>query len=93
MSCGSFKNYYEVLEFRHNVDILTFEIEHINIEALKVLEKDGIKTYPQPESLEIIQDKGLQKQFYDKYNIPTSNFHLCKNKKEVILIWKLQKVF
>ena len=81
---GSFKNYNDVLEFGRNVDLLTFEIEHINIEALKVLEKDGIKTYPQPEALEIIQDKGLQKQFYDKYNIPTSNFHLFKNKKEVL---------
>ena len=81
---GSFKNYNDVLEFGRNVDLLTFEIEHINIEALKVLEKDGIKTYPQPEALEIIQDKGLQKQFYDKHNIPTSNFHLFKNKKEVI---------
>ena len=55
---GSFKNYNDVLEFGRKVDILTFEIEHINIEALKVLEKDGIKTYPQPEALEIIQDKG-----------------------------------
>ena len=80
---GSFKNYNDVLEFGRNVDLLTFEIEHINIEALKALEKDGIKTYPQPEALEIIQDKGLQKQFYDKHNIPTSNFHLFKNKKKL----------
>ena len=80
---GSFKNYNDVLEFGRNVDLLTFEIEHINIETLKVLEKDGIKTYPQPEALEIIQDKGLQKQFYDKHNIPTSIF-ICLKQKEVI---------
>jgi len=81
---GSFKNYIDVLEFGRKVDVLTFEIEHINIEALKVLEKDGIKTYPQPEALEIIQDKGLQKQFYVRHDIPTSDFYLFKNKKEVI---------
>ncbi|MEC7955289.1 MAG: 5-(carboxyamino)imidazole ribonucleotide synthase [Bacteroidota bacterium] len=81
---GSFKNYNDVLEFGRKVDILTFEIEHINIEALKVLEKDGIKTYPQPEALEIIQDKGIQKQFYSRHNIPTSNFHLFNNKKEIL---------
>ena len=81
---GSFKNYNDVLEFGRKVDVLTFEIEHINIGALKVLEKDGIKIYPQPEALEIIQDKGIQKQFYSRHNIPTSNFHLFNNKKEVL---------
>ncbi|MEX1189370.1 MAG: 5-(carboxyamino)imidazole ribonucleotide synthase [Bacteroidia bacterium] len=80
---GSFKDYQTVLEFGRKVDILTIEIEQVNIEALYVLEKEGVKIYPQPNILEMIKDKGLQKKFYKENNIPSSDFCLIDSKEEL----------
>ena len=55
---GDFKNYDDVLAFGEDLDVITVEIESININALKELVKRGKKVFPQPEVLEIIQDKG-----------------------------------
>jgi 5-(carboxyamino)imidazole ribonucleotide synthase len=81
---GDINNYDDVLEFGRTVDVLTIEIEHVNIDALKQLEKEGIKVFPKPATLEIINDKSIQKQFYKDNNIPTSTFQLFQNKQEVI---------
>lgn len=80
---GDFNDFDTVLEFGKNKDVLTIEIEHVNVEALKKLQESGVKVYPQPELLEIIKDKGLQKQFYEKHNIPTANYFLVDGKKEI----------
>lgn len=80
---GEFKDYQTVLNFGKDLDILTIEIEHVNIDALKELEKSGVKVYPQPNFLEIVQDKGLQKLFFQENNIPTAPFHLISNKSEI----------
>jgi 5-(carboxyamino)imidazole ribonucleotide synthase len=66
------------------VDVLTLELENVNVEALKRLKSEGKKVYPDPEKLEIIQDKGLQKQFYEKINVPSSSFRFFENKEEII---------
>lgn len=73
---GDINNYDDVVAFGKNLDTLTVEIENVNIEALYHLEKNGVHVFPQPRVLEIIKDKGLQKQFYKKNNIPTSDFEL-----------------
>lgn len=73
---GNITNYDDVMAFGKNMDVLTVEIENVNIEALYQLEKDGVKVYPQPRVLEIIKDKGTQKKFYEEHHIPTSNFEL-----------------
>ena len=54
---GSFKDYQTVYDFGKKVDLITFEIEHVNTDALKQLEKEGKKIYPQPNALDIIKDK------------------------------------
>jgi 5-(carboxyamino)imidazole ribonucleotide synthase len=77
-------NFDDVYEFGHLVDVLTLELENVNAEALKRLKNEGKKVYPDPETLEIIQDKGLQKQFYEKINVPSSSFKLFKDKEEII---------
>lgn len=69
---GSFKNYDAVLAFGRNVDVVTVEIEHVNIEALEVLETEGKLVHPSTKALKIIIDKGIQKEFYFKNNIPTA---------------------
>jgi len=67
-------DYDTVLNFGRKVDVLTFEIEGVNIEALKTLEAEGVKTYPDAATLEKIQNKAIQKQFYTEKQIPTAAF-------------------
>ena len=71
---GDLMDYDTVYTFGKKVDILTFEIESVNIEALEALEKEGKKVYPSSKTLRNIQDKGVQKKFYDTHKIPTAPF-------------------
>lgn len=71
---GSFKDFDDVYTFGKNMDVVTIEIEHVSSEALQKLQQEGIKVHPKPESLNIIKDKGLQKQFYKDKGFPTSAF-------------------
>ena len=73
---GDIRDYDQVMEFGKGLDTLTVEIENVNIQALKDLRNQGVNVYPQPEILEIIRDKGVQKQFYKDKGIPTSEFEL-----------------
>lgn len=82
---GNFNDYQTVLDFGKTVDVLTIEIEHVNIEALEELERLGKKVFPRPHALRTIQDKGLQKQFYKANDIPTAPFHLIDNAEDVLL--------
>ena len=82
---GNFNDYQTVLDFGKTVDVLTIEIEHVNIEALEELERLGKKVFPTPEALRTIQDKGIQKQFYKANNIPTAPFHLIDNAEDALL--------
>lgn len=63
-------------------DVVTIEIENVSIEALKKLEAEGVKVFPQPHILEMVKDKGTQKQFYRDHNLPTADFKLIANKAE-----------
>ncbi len=69
---GDLLDFNTVYNFGKKVDLLTIEIEHVNIEALLKLENEGLEIYPQPSVLQIIQHKGKQKDFFVKNNIPTS---------------------
>lgn len=80
-SVGDFKDYDQVMTFGADKDLLSIEIEHVNTEALLELERQGKKVHPSPRALEIIKDKGLQKQFYQEHNIPTAHFELFKDEK------------
>jgi 5-(carboxyamino)imidazole ribonucleotide synthase len=82
---GNFNDYQTVLDFGNSVDVLTIEIEHVNIEALEELERLGKKVFPTPKALRTIQDKGLQKQFYKANDIPTAPFHLIDNADDALL--------
>lgn len=71
---GKLMDYDTVVNFGRKVDVLTFEIEHVNVEALETLEKEGIKVYPSSKTLKTIQNKATQKLFYHDHNIPTAPF-------------------
>lgn len=83
-TCGSLNDYETVFDFGKDKDIITIEIENVNTEALKNLEKQGVKVYPQPHIIEMIQDKGLQKMFYQRNDIPSPDFFVVENKKQII---------
>lgn len=81
---GDFKDFDTVYSFGKSRDILTIEIEHVNVKALERLQEEGIKVFPQPNIIKTIQDKGLQKVFYKENNIPTSDFYLIQGKDEIL---------
>jgi 5-(carboxyamino)imidazole ribonucleotide synthase len=71
---GSLLDAQTVLNFGQDKDLITVEIENVNTDALKTLVQKGVKVYPQPEVLELIRDKGLQKDFYKNNEIPTAPY-------------------
>jgi 5-(carboxyamino)imidazole ribonucleotide synthase len=73
---GDFSKEEDVLRFGRQVDVLTIEIEHVHIGALRQLEGEGIQVHPHSDALEVIIDKGKQKQFYTEHELPTSPFQL-----------------
>jgi 5-(carboxyamino)imidazole ribonucleotide synthase len=81
---GDQLKYDDVYRFGQLVDVLTLELENVNINALKKLKQEGKRIFPDPEKLEIIQDKGLQKQFYEKIKVPSSSFSLFNSKQEIL---------
>jgi 5-(carboxyamino)imidazole ribonucleotide synthase len=69
---GSLMDFDTVYQFGKKVDVLTIEIENVNLEALDQLEKEGLAIYPSPKTLRLIQNKGQQKDYYVAKDIPTS---------------------
>jgi 5-(carboxyamino)imidazole ribonucleotide synthase len=71
---GDLMNYDDVYNFGKQIDVLTIEIENVNVDALEALEKEGVKVYPSSKTLKTIQNKAKQKLFYVDNNIPTAPF-------------------
>jgi 5-(carboxyamino)imidazole ribonucleotide synthase len=80
---GSLLDFNTVYNFAKNADVITIEIENVNVDALEKLENEGKKVFPQPAVIRMIQDKGLQKEFYKKHHIPTSPYFLIQTKDEI----------
>lgn len=70
-------------------DVITYEIEHVNTEVLLELESQGKTIIPSPSILRIIQDKGLQKQFYADNNLPTADYRLVEKKEDWLKVLNL----
>jgi len=77
---GDAMNFDDVYAFAKKVDVLTFEYEHIHVEALKKLKAEGLTIYPDPAIIELVQDKGRQKEFYSSHGIPTADFQVVPNR-------------
>lgn len=80
---GKLTDYDTVMKFGNTCDIITIEIENVNTQALRDLVKAGKRVFPQPEIIELIQDKRTQKSFYKERRIPTAEFFLTENKRDV----------
>ena len=82
---GDLMDFETVYNFGKQVDVLTFEIELVNLEALEKLENEGTKVYPSPKTLKLIQNKGIQKEFYIQNNIPTASFKRYATLKDLVV--------
>ena len=92
LTVGDFNNYDDVLAFGRTVDVITVEIEHVNVDALEQLEKEGKEVNPSSKLLRTIQDKGLQKQFYVDQGIVSPDFMLIDSASEVEAFPIVQKM-
>lgn len=80
---GDFNDFDTVYNFGKTVDVITIEIEHVNVDALEKLESEGKMVYPSSSVIRTVQDKALQKEFYKQHNIPTSEFHLIEGRSDI----------
>ena len=96
---GSLMDFDTVYQFGKMVDLLTIEIENVNLDALDKLEEEGLPIYPSPKTLRLIQNKGKQKDYYVSNYIPTSPHQrfvdlndlrtaLAKDELEFPFVWK-----
>ena len=96
---GSLMDFDTVYQFGKMVDLLTIEIENVNLDALDKLEQEGLPIYPSPKTLRLIQNKGKQKDYYVSNDIPTSPHQrfvdlndlrkaLAKDELEFPFVWK-----
>ena len=79
---GNFNNYDQVFDFGKGKEVVSIEIEHVNVDALFELRESGIKIIPTPEIIQTIQQKILQKEFYKKHQIPSPDFQVIQKKSE-----------
>jgi 5-(carboxyamino)imidazole ribonucleotide synthase len=80
---GALDDFETVYNFGKQVDLLTIEIEKVNVDALEKLEKEGVQVYPQARIIRLIQDKGLQKEFFKQNDIPTAPFQLISSRDDL----------
>jgi 5-(carboxyamino)imidazole ribonucleotide synthase len=81
---GDLMDFETVYRFGKKVNLLTIEIENINLDALDQLEQEGLAVYPSPKTLRLIQNKGRQKDFYSENNIPTAPYRRFTDKDNLI---------
>jgi len=81
---GDLMDFNTVYNFGKQVNLLTIEIENVNVEALKLLEQEGITVYPSSKTLETIQNKAKQKLFYIDHNLPTAEFSRFAYSDEIV---------
>ena len=93
---GDLMDFDTVYNFGKKVNLLTIEIENVNLDALQKLEVEGVKVYPSSATLRQIQNKGKQKDFYIDNDIPTSSFKKFSNlenlKSEIVNLQSLIKM-
>ena len=80
---GNIRDFDTVYNFGKALDAITIEIENVNVEALEKLESEGVRVYPKPSVLRIINNKILQKQYYRDNEIPTAAFTTIQSKSEI----------
>ena len=84
---GDFKDYETVIKFAKGLTHLTIEIENVNTKALFQIQENGVKVYPSPLIIELINNKCKQKEFYFNNEFITSDFNVFKTLQEAKLFY------
>lgn len=85
---GSFTDYESIEKLAAKCDVLTVEIEHVDAEGLKKVQKKfpKIAIYPLPDTIKLIQDKYLQKEHLIEHGVDvTESVPVLENTKEALL--------
>jgi phosphoribosylaminoimidazole carboxylase len=80
---GSFQDAADVIAFAKDCDVVTVEIEHIEVAALRELEKAGVDVQPCSDTLAIIQDKFAQKEHFQKAGVPLGPFQSVESEEQL----------
>ena len=89
---GDFTDYDTVYKFGKTTDILTIEIEKVNVEALLKLEEEGLVVHPSPHAIKIIGDKGDQRVFLDEAGIPGPEYQIADSKEHILELVQKNKI-
>ncbi|KAI0301900.1 Phosphoribosylaminoimidazole carboxylase [Multifurca ochricompacta] len=72
---GSFSNPEKIKELAAKVDVLTVEIEHVNVDVLEEVQSThNVEVHPAPSTIRIIQDKFHQKEHLQSHALPVAPF-------------------
>ncbi len=96
---GDFRDENDVMNFAKDLDVITIEIEGVNIKALHRLKEMGKTVVPDPDFLDIVRDKGRQNEFYRRHDIPIPAFlsfdsadelrqHISEGRLDFPFVWK-----
>lgn len=80
---GAYTSAAQIKKLSKRVKFITYEIEGANAKVLKELRKSGVSVEPNPETLEVIQDKLNQKQFLLSNELPIPEFSIVKNENDI----------
>lgn len=89
---GDLMDYKTVYKFGKKVDLLTIEIENVNVDALESLEDEGVKVYPSSKTIRTIQNKAKQKLFYTDHSIPTAPYLRFAHTPEILTAIKRESL-
>ena len=73
---GPLDDYETILEFAEDLDVISYEIEGVSVEALGELERRGKTVLPGAGILAAVRDKYRQKELLRAAGIPTARFAL-----------------
>ncbi len=83
LTTGSFLDAETVFNFGKHCRWVTVEFEHVSSEGLRLLKKHGIGVFPDPDHLDLIKDKGTQKEFYRQAELETAPFEQIEGKNDL----------
>jgi 5-(carboxyamino)imidazole ribonucleotide synthase len=76
---GGLRDPEAIIRLAEATDVVTWEIEHIDADALERLVRDGVNVQPSPTTLKVIQDKLAQKRMLEQAGLPVAEFLELRN--------------
>jgi len=80
---GNYRNAQEVLQFARDVDVVTFDHEHVPQEVLAALVDAGVRVHPGPHALLYAQDKLLMRERLGELGLPMPDWAKVESPQEL----------